>query len=435
MKNWLIIIFSFVILIGCKEKEGAYLPISSSSFVKMYGKSKIDNAFDFKQTSDDGYILVGSVTDHYSTETGALGDKQFYIVKIDKFGNKQWELFLGDSSVFDTLNNVAIPLDDEARSVQITSDGNYIVAGTKMFFTLGTSNELKTYTNMYLVKIDPNGNILSENDRIGYFDINDRGNGVVEISDGYIVLGSTENEELNNNNLKGQKDGLLARCNFDLQLVDSLRQSGYSGDQEFFKGISTSFSGDENIILLGENKTLSGEGVNIWLVPYSISDLQNPGSSKDKLNVEYDDFAGTIILANNELVMINTDGTSTGGKSWISSFELSKDLETTSLNAFIETPNANTLGNSICQTHQKDGFITLNTKDVSGDKSIFTQFITNEGVIDEEKFNTSYGDVSLEEGISIIPTNDGGYAILGNARFGSDQKLVLIKIDENGELK
>ena len=68
-------------------------------------------------------------------------------------------------------------------------------------------------------------------------------------------------------------------------------------------------------------------------------------------------------------------------------------------------------------------------------KNIFIRFVSKTGEIDTDRFNTNFGDIGLEEGIKIIKTSDGGYAILGNSKFGSDQKLVLIKLDSNGELK
>ena len=46
---------------------------------------------------------------------------------------------------------VSIPLNDEARSVTILSDGSFLIAGTKMFYTNDSTSGVSTYTNMYII--------------------------------------------------------------------------------------------------------------------------------------------------------------------------------------------------------------------------------------------------------------------------------------------
>tara|TARA_B100001250_G_scaffold37870_1_gene30235 strand:- start:203 stop:2128 length:1926 start_codon:yes stop_codon:yes gene_type:complete len=85
-----------------------------------------------QQTSDGGYIFVGRV--------GNAGNYDGYIIKTDQNGNKEW------SKIDEGLSSG----DDMFYSVKQTQDGGFIFAG----FTTFTGHD------MYLVKTDSNGTTL-----------------------------------------------------------------------------------------------------------------------------------------------------------------------------------------------------------------------------------------------------------------------------------
>jgi len=99
-------------------------------WAKTYGGTGEDWANSVLQTSDGGYIVVGT-----TNSFGAGGD-DIFLVKIDTFGNLQWVKTYGGTSI------------DRAYSVQQTSDGGYIVVGG-------------TVSNFFLIKTDANGDIGS----------------------------------------------------------------------------------------------------------------------------------------------------------------------------------------------------------------------------------------------------------------------------------
>ena len=100
------------------------------------GGGKDEGAQSVQQTSDNGYILAGTVSDD---QTDAL------IIKTDVNGNEQWNKTFGG-----TLN-------DFAMSVRQTSDGGYILAGVTFLFGEG-SNEA------WLIKISGEGSNGDLND-------------------------------------------------------------------------------------------------------------------------------------------------------------------------------------------------------------------------------------------------------------------------------
>ena len=116
---------------------------------QSYGGSGSDQLISLQQTSDGGYILGGLSNSGISgNKTNAsFGDYDYWLVKVDANGTKQWEKEFGGSG------------DDELNSVQQTADGGYVLGGLS---SSGVSGN-KTSTNngsydYWVVKVDANGN-------------------------------------------------------------------------------------------------------------------------------------------------------------------------------------------------------------------------------------------------------------------------------------
>ncbi len=104
-------------------------------WTQTYGGDNYDEAYSVRQTSDKGYILAG-----YTRSFGA-GSSDAYLLKTDSDGEELWTRTYGGS------NN------EEAFSVQQTSDGGYIVAGYTSSFGEGNMD-------IYLIKTYYNGDII-----------------------------------------------------------------------------------------------------------------------------------------------------------------------------------------------------------------------------------------------------------------------------------
>jgi hypothetical protein len=88
-------------------------------WTRTYGGSSSEEARSVRQTIDGGYVVAGST---WSFGTGSM---DFYIVKTNSEGDTLWTRAYGGSS------------DEEARSIQQTADGGYIVAGYTYSFGVG----------------------------------------------------------------------------------------------------------------------------------------------------------------------------------------------------------------------------------------------------------------------------------------------------------
>jgi len=134
-------------------------------WAKTYGGTGWDGAYSVQQTSDGGYIVAG-----WTTSFGA-GGRDFFLIKTDANGNIIWAKTYGGTN------------DDNAYSVQQTSDGGYIVAGMTWSFGAGD-------WDIFLIKTDANGNIIWAKTYGGTDD--EEAYSVQQTSDGgYIVAGWT----------------------------------------------------------------------------------------------------------------------------------------------------------------------------------------------------------------------------------------------------
>lgn len=84
---------------------------------KSLGGYDFDDVSEIRQTKDGGYIATGSTESYDGDVTGNHGIIDNWTVKLDVWGNMQWQKCLGGSN------------SDYSTSIQQTIDGGYIVAG------------------------------------------------------------------------------------------------------------------------------------------------------------------------------------------------------------------------------------------------------------------------------------------------------------------
>ncbi len=99
------------------------------------------------QTVDGGYILAGSTGSNDGDVSGLNGTQDFWIVRLDASGSLLWQKCLGGYGL------------DFATSIEQTSDGGYIVAGT----TNSNDGDVSGYhgggADYWVVKLSDTGNL------------------------------------------------------------------------------------------------------------------------------------------------------------------------------------------------------------------------------------------------------------------------------------
>ena len=187
---------------------------------------------------------------------------------------------------------------DEAESIQQTSDGGYIVAGTSLSFNGDITGHHGSYANddCWIVKLDKNGNIQWQKSLGG--SSNDLARSIQQTSDGgYILAGGTESDDGDVSSNHGSDDAWIIKLDFigNIQWQKNLGGRG-SDEAEFIRQTN-----DGGYIVAGGTFSNDGDvsgnhgGEDYWIV--KLNDKGNIQWQKC-LGGSSDDFVGSILQTN-----------------------------------------------------------------------------------------------------------------------------------------
>ena len=183
-----------------------------------------------QQTPDEGYIIAGIT---YSSNT--ISD-DVLLLKTDQNGNEIWRKTFGGS------------LWDGGHSVQITTDGGYIIAGYTDYDIF--TQERKAW----LIKTDENGNeVWNKKFGISYYS---RGYFATQTNDGgYILIGNTYNEGFSTDILLVKTDETGNEV-WNKTIGGTLSEWGYSVQQTL----------DGGYIMTGRTESFGAGEDDVWLI-------------------------------------------------------------------------------------------------------------------------------------------------------------------------
>jgi hypothetical protein len=163
--------------------------LSSSGAIewqKALGGINNDYAYCIQSTADGGYIVAGYTESNNGDVAGNHGSQDAWIVKLSGNGTIQWQKTLGGTD------------NENARSIQPTSDGGYIVAG----YTYSVNGDVAgNHGNQdaWVLKLSSSGDIQWQKALGGTS--SERAQSIQPTADGgYIVAGQTYS---NNGNVTG----------------------------------------------------------------------------------------------------------------------------------------------------------------------------------------------------------------------------------------
>ncbi len=362
-------------------------------WMQTFGGNESDGGYSVKQTFDGGYIIAGWTTSY--------GEKDIWLIKTDKDGNKEWDRTFGWGN------------DEYGYSVEQTSDGGYIITGHTYFY--GT-----TGYDVVLIKTDGDGN--KEWDIIFGGSGNEQGYSVEQTSDGgYIIAGWTTSYGA------GGSDIWLIKVDGDGNKEWDMTFGGSNWD----KGYSIQQTLDGGYIITGYTESYGAGGSDIWLIKTDKDgnkewDRTFGGGSWDVgHSVEQTSDGGYIITGYTEsygaggsdIWLIKTD--KDGNKEWDMTFggdgwDVGKSVEQTSDGGYIIAGWTTSYG--------------------AGEKDIWLIKVDGNG---NKEWNRTFGGDNDEYGYSVEQTSDGGYILTGMTQsYGEGNEDVwLIKTDENGNVE
>ena len=198
---------------------------------QSYGGSDHDLAYAVQQTSDNGFIIAG---DTFSFGAD-ISDSNAWLVKTNSSGYEEWKKPFGGVA------------DDEAYSVQQTSDKGYILAGRTKSYGNGS-------WDAWLLKADSSGN---EEWNMTFGDTHDEeARAVLQLDDGYILAGITTSYGA------GSEDVWLVKT--DLHGKEEWKKPfGGTADDEAYSVQQTS---DDGYILAGRTWSYGAGSWDAWLL-------------------------------------------------------------------------------------------------------------------------------------------------------------------------
>jgi hypothetical protein len=326
---------------------------------KIYGVSDEQVGFfaiSIQQTTDGGYIVAGSLHS-YVTER-----KDMWILKLDENGDVIWQKTYG---VSDT--------DEYAMSIQQTSDGGYIVAGSFGFPAsgFGTFLQYLQFGDAWVLKLDESGNVVWQKTYGRSGEYGEGASSIQQTTDGgYIVAGYTVSFGA------GECDMWVLKLDENGNVV---WQKAYGG-QDAEGAMSVRQTADGGYIVAGATRFSFGAG--IW----------------DMLILKLDS-SGNVSWSKTY-----------GGENW----EYATAIQQTTDGGYIVVGDTTTFG-------------------VNGNDHVWLLKLDSSGNISWEN---SYGTGDVDEGSFVRQTADGGYIVAGGTMsFGVNfWDIWVLKLNSNGEI-
>ncbi|WP_298505381.1 hypothetical protein [uncultured Maribacter sp.] len=394
MKKYITLLSMIFVLFSCsgdwenEPKENNVKFSGEVDWVKNYGGSGEETAQSIIKTFDGGYAVLGfsnSIDGDLEGKTLEVND--YWLLKLDELGNKQWSKTYGGSK------------DDKGQSVKQTKDGGFVLTGYAMSNDGDGSNNEGFHDN-WIVKIDANGTL--EWEKSYGFSGHDHSYDILETQDGGfffvgfldITLARSDGYTDKSNSLT--RHGVGEFWGTKIDALGNIEWRRYFGGTNNDRAHAVVQSNDGGFVMAGFSEstdfdiTNSNGGYDFWVL---------------KIN------------SSGELLWQNSFGGS--------GIEIAYDIAKTTDNAYVITGN----------TFSTDGDVSIN----SGESDVWLIKVSDTGELIWEK---TFGGASFDAARGVTTDSNGGFIIVGNTKSANpdaslnagQNDIWLIKTDAQGKL-
>lgn len=430
-----------VTLLACKT-EMDIDRANGDTFVRYFGSESSHTAnlaletFTPGTEESTGYTLLSTV----QTPTDNFGHfiYQVKLIHTDVYGNKLWEETYPEE--FDqyekTTENPDVNIPEglvggyRAASFIQTTDGGYLIVGDSI-----NSNES---TRLLLIKVNSTGSLelkksfrysnssLSENQLAG---ISLQGKAVTEVSGSYLVLGHIANNSAN------ADDMYVSKLPADFSNVNSSNSWTRSYGAGNGKVVNRLYYQNSNVLWGGSVTINNKSDFRIIQGPENAQQTNITNSIGSPLT---DEEAWDFCSTSNSYAFVGAQKSGQDNDIFFARVSDSSDPKLLDSASYtFEEGDANNLneeGNSI-SPGVDGGFAILATVE-SGSKGNggHDYYLLKVNEFGDVQWSYNFGGSGDDEGASVRATSDGGYLLFGTSSFGNLKKLALIKVDAHGKL-
>lgn len=223
---------------------------------KTIGGAKDDKGYKIITTSDNGFLLIGSGKSDYIENQGF---EDIWAIKIDSLGNVLWGKSFGYAGM------------DVGYAGIETSDGGFLVTGLLDVSASGGEGKSAQFQrhaggDYWAIKLSNQGDIIWKN----YFggSNTDTCYDVVETEDGFLLVGSSDSEDVDVTNNKGSYDIWLVKLDLNGHLIWEKSLGG----REIDAAHTILKTNDNHFLLVGETRSSDADitqqhgGADMWIL-------------------------------------------------------------------------------------------------------------------------------------------------------------------------
>ncbi len=406
---------------ACLSEKSAS-PSNGTTFIRYYSGGYNDEAVVFEETSDKGFIILGTI--RIFTSAAEAPKYRIKLIKTDEFGNPLWQ------QIWPPFNDPK--LNYRAKGLQILQNGGYVVTGEDI--------QQDSTSKILLMTVDGSGKDTPKTISVKPAAYRTAGGEAVATNStgNYLVLSASGNSSMLLSEMK-QSD------------LTPVWAKGYAAGQTSLA--NRMFLDDAGKVFWAGTVSKSGS-VGIRFVK-TAQNAQNTDFDLQLVNAGFNDAATDFCRFGFDYAIIGSTDQKQTSPPTVSDRDIlfkrisqngtvlsTKSFPIVAKDATVFDDKQDDQGNSITST-QDGGLILLGSVNSTALKSIdashvggdFDFMLIKINAFGDEEWRNAVGSRFRDIGAAVRQASDGGYVVLGTTTQGGQDIMVLTKTTKSGKIE